>query len=287
MTWQKVAFIPVLHICLCILQTGHPPLQPLRAQAVRRTPAITPTFTVLWNKSLEPSGNQDLAKTSKPPQDWISLFNGLDLTGWQVKCLPKDREKLYWSVKDGAITCNSLGDRNHDYVWLMTDKEYGDFELYLRFKAFRESPGNSGVQFRSRYNDSADAPNGGWLDGPQVDIHPPDPFRTGLIYDETREEKRWIYPSLEDWRIDSTYAANKWTFKYADEGWNELTIICRGTCVKTVLNGDIIADYDGSGVLDNEAHRIHNIATSGFIALQLHSGDELFIQFKDIRIKVL
>jgi hypothetical protein len=39
------------------------------------------------------------------------------------------------------------------------------------------SPGNTAVQFRSRYDASATAPNGGWLDGPQVDIHPPAPFR--------------------------------------------------------------------------------------------------------------
>lgn len=213
---------------------------------------------------------------------WIALFNGQNLDGWQVKCLPEDQNKIYWTVQDGAITCNSMKNPNHNYVWLMTEEEFADFELNLQFKAFKESPGNSGVQFRSRYDESPNAPNGGWLDGPQVDIHPSDPFRTGLIYDETREEKRWIYPSLQDWRIDSSYAAFEWSFKCADEGWNDLTLICNENHVKTILNGYVITDWDGTGVLDNQAHQDHNIHQSGHIAFQLHANDALKIQFKNI-----
>ncbi len=59
----------------------------------------------------------------------------------------------------------------------------------MKFQVYRDCPGNSGVQFRSRYDETE---NGGWLDGPQVDIHAPLPmaWRTGLIYDETREKRR-------------------------------------------------------------------------------------------------
>ena len=39
----------------------------------------------------------------------------------------------------------------HNYVWLQTIKEYGDFELRLKFQASRSNKGNSGVQVRSRY----------------------------------------------------------------------------------------------------------------------------------------
>lgn len=232
-------------------------------------------------------GSPELTSIEKftPNSEWISLFNGNNLEGWQVFCLPEDQQKTYWSVKDNAITCNSMGDKDHNYVWLMSDVEMTDFEFLVKVKAFRDSPGNSGVQFRSRYDQTAGAPGGGWLDGPQVDIHPPNPFRTGLIYDETREEKRWIYPSLEDWKIDSSYAAPKWTFFYEDEGWNDLKIICKGTHVKTVLNGDIITNWDGSGVLDNQAHKKHNVGLSGKIAFQLHSRDELKIQFKNIKFR--
>jgi len=215
---------------------------------------------------------------------WVYMFNGENLDGWQVKCLPEDSSKNYWSVEDGAITCNSMNDRDHNYIWLMSEKEYSDFEFHVKFKAFKDSPGNSGIQFRSRYDDSPDAPNGGWLDGPQVDIHPPTPFRVGLIYDETREEKRWVFPSLKNWEIKPSDFPHEWEFKYAEDGWNDLTLICKGTHVKTILNDKIITEWDSKNVLDNEAHRKHHIDKSGHIAFQLHANDALKIQFKDIKI---
>jgi hypothetical protein len=134
-----------------------------------------------------------------------------------------------------------------------------------------------------------DAQNGGWMNGPQVDIHPPTPWRIGLIYDETREERRWIYPDLEDWQIDKSYAPDEWEFYYSDEydGWNELRIVCDRTKIKTFLNGIVMADYDGKEVLDNEAHRKHQVGMNGHIALQMHSGDELIIKFKDIFLRQL
>ncbi len=219
--------------------------------------------------------------------EWQSLFNGHNLDNWQVRCLPEDENKNFWTVENGAITCNSMDDQNHNYIWLMSQNEYDNFELRLQFKAFRESPGNSGVQIRSRYDASPDAPDGGWLDGPQVDIHPPNPFRTGLIYDETREEKRWIYPNLENWEIDTSDVSHTRMFKYGEEGWNDLTIICNGTHIKTILNRDVITDWDGQGVLDNEAHKKHRVGQSGYLAFQLHAQDALKIQYKNIKIRKL
>lgn len=217
---------------------------------------------------------------------WTPLFNGKDLSGWTVKCQAKDKDKSFWEAKDGAILCDSMGRKDHNYVWLITDKEFSDFELKLRFQCYKDSPGNSGVQFRSRFDDTA---NGGWLDGPQVDIHPPASmsWRTGLIYDETRGERRWIQPSLKDSRMDPKFQPEQHLFKYADDGdgWNDLTILCRGTRVTTILNGIVRTDWDGAGVLDNEHHVRHNVGRRGHIALQLHSGDELRIRFKDIRIR--
>ena len=49
---------------------------------------------------------------------WISLFNGKDLTGWTVKCQPQDKDKVFWTVEDGAILCDSVGRKDHNYVWL-------------------------------------------------------------------------------------------------------------------------------------------------------------------------
>ena len=220
--------------------------------------------------------------TDSKDTDSISLFNGKDLTGWSVSCLEKDRGKRFWSVREGRIVLDTKGGKDHDYMWLMTDQEFADFELTVSFKVLRKTGGNSGIQIRSRYKDHPKKTR--WLHGPQVDIHPPAPFRTGLVYDETFETRRWISPSLPNSNIkrDNTTHRVNW-----NDGWNTLTIRAQGTKIKTWLNGTPVTDYDGKGVLDDEAHRKHNVGMRGHIALQLHSRDDVSMAFKNIRIKDL
>ena len=54
-----------------------------------------------------------------------------------------------------------------------------------------------------------------------------------------------------------------------------------------IMNGVTIADCDGAGRLDDEAHRSHNVGLKGHISLQVHPGKELLIRFKDIEVKEL
>ena len=81
-----------------------------------------------------------------------SLFDGETLSGWHLASKPEDAGKAgkYWYVEKGAIVCDTAGDRDHDYIWLISDAEYDDFELSLEVKS--DSPGNSGIQVRSRYD---------------------------------------------------------------------------------------------------------------------------------------
>ena len=194
------------------------------------------------------------APKAVPTGEALRLFNGKDLSGWHVECQPADRDKQFWRVENGAILCDSIGRKDHNYVWLVNDREFQDFELRLKFQAFRDSPGNSGLQFRSRFDRST---GGGWLDGPQVDIHPSASmnWRTGFIYDETREEKRWIVPSLKDWNMDPKFKPTHHVFNYAtdENAWNDLVLICRGTEVKTIVNGVVVADWNGDGVLNKRS----------------------------------
>jgi hypothetical protein len=216
--------------------------------------------------------------------DSVSLFDGKSLTGWHISAKPADRDRGFWSVADGAIRCDSRGRRDHEYVWLVSDAEYRDFDLRLKIRGFRESGGNSGVQVRSRYDEQA-----GWLDGPQIDIHPPEPWRTGWIYDETRGTRRWILPSLPGSGIAQSQGSKEWTWRYSDEGdgWNDLRIVCQGTGIRTWLNGRAVADLDGKGLLDDEAHRKYRVGLEGHIALQLHIKDDLLIEYKDIVVRPL
>lgn len=235
---------------------------------------------------------QDINKEISPAKAaWSSLFNGENLTNWRIACSPRDANLNFWSVEDGAIVANSMGSTDHGYIWLISEEEYTDFELNLKFQSYRDSPGNSGVQVRSRYDKSAKVEGekgSGYLDGPQVDIHPPGAWRTGFIYDETRGQRRWIYPSLPDWRMDKdTYAPEEYLHYFSDETpyWNDLTIICDGNQIKTIVNGITVSDYDGTGLLDDEHHVKADIVGKGHIALQLHKNDELKITFKDIKVR--
>lgn len=224
---------------------------------------------------------------------WQNLFNEKNLDGWTVACHPEDKDKSFWQVVDGAIDCNSIGKPDHDYVWLMTNKEFGDFQLRLKFQVFKASKGNSGVQFRSLYDESPTAREGGWLNGPQVDIHPPKPFRTGLIYDETDGVNRWIYPSKEDFRIEQSEApqtAQQTQLFYADENpniWNTMELIGIGMHIRVFVNGKEVTTFDRKGILDDAVHQQMKVGTTGRIALQLHRSDELHIRFKDLKIRNL
>lgn len=222
---------------------------------------------------------------STKSKGWKSLFNGKDLNGWSVKCKPVDKDKQFWRVDAGTILADSIGSKKHDYVWLVTEEEYSDFILRLRFQAYRKSSGNSGVQIRSRYGDEA-----GWLDGPQIDINPPGPWRTGMIWDETRGVNRWLYPNVPKGKwVDKSMANPELVFYYSDEGpgWNELEITTVGTRLSASLNGIKLMEYDGEGVLNDDIHKGRNVGLIGNIALQIHTKDELKIRFKDIYIKEL
>lgn len=221
--------------------------------------------------------------SSESEDGWASLFNGRDLEQWSVQCQEKDQGAEFWSVRDGAITADSLDKSGHDYVWLMSNREYQDFTLRLKFRAFRESPGNSGVQIRSRYD-----VNEGWLDGPQIDIHPTGPWRCGMMWDETRGVNRWIFPDIPKGKwVNESMSVPQRKFYFADDEtpWNQMEITAKGLNVKAVLNGVVITDFKGAGILDDEAHQKYNVGETGRIALQIHKGDQLKIQFKDLQIR--
>jgi len=205
-------------------------------------------------------------------QNWQSLFDGQTLNGWTVKAQQADKDKTFFWVEDGVIVAEAT-DKDHDYVWLYSDKQYTDFHLKLKFQGERGDHANSGVQVRSRYDHNDE---GGWLNGPQIDVGFTD--RNGSMWDETRNNQRWL---LEQY----TQAP----FFYSDEGtgWNELDVIVRGNLITVIQNGQEIGRYDGTGVLNDDNHQDLAVGTIGHIALQIHKEDIMKIKFKDIQIKDL
>jgi hypothetical protein len=228
----------------------------------------------------------DAPQATADGDGWTSLFDGQSLDGWSIKCRPEDSQKRgYWRVEQGTITARGASKTKHNYIWLLTDQEFGDFELRMKIQTYSTSAGNSGVQVRSRYDDEAL-----WLDGPQVDINPGGPWRCGFIYDETREVKAWLWPDVGGpANAQPDHAPTGWKWYHADEKdvWNDIQIICNGTHIETIVNGVTVADYDGSGRLNDAAHQAHNVGLVGHVGLQIHPGKTVLIRFKDIAIRPL
>ena len=118
-------------------------------------------------------------------------------------------------------------------------------------------------------------------------------MRAGLIYDETEDVRRWIYPSLPDWNINADQAPEAahqtelYYFEDDPEVWNEMEIICEGMHVVTIVNGNKVTDFDADGILNDQLHKVRNSGERGFFALQLHQNDELKIRYKEIYVKEL
>lgn len=136
----------------------------------------------------------------------VSLFNGVDLSGWTIHGTEK------WYVEDGDLVCENGSD--NEYGYLSTDEYYDDFILTLEYK--QESNGNSGVFFRSTLD-------GIIINGWQVEISPPG-HDTGGIYESYGR----------GWLIKPDPIKDK-NLKYGD--WNSMKIMVMGDNVKTWLNG--------------------------------------------------
>lgn len=215
---------------------------------------------------------------------WKPLFNGKDLSGWQIKCRPEDSGKNYWKVENGVILGSTEGDRKHDNVWLLSDGEYKDFNLKLQFAAFKTPSGNGGVQFRSRYDMDKMR-----LEGAQIDINPPGPWRTGLIWDETSGYLKWLFPFKIHSELRESDALGKADFYYSDEKltWNNLEINVQGMVIKAWLNGVLVTDYNGEGILNDSIHKAHNVGETGCIGFQMHPNEDMKLMFRELYIKEL
>ena len=136
-----------------------------------------------------------------------SLFNGKDLTGWEIYGTEK------WYVEEGDLVCESGPDQQYGY--LATDKYYKNFELQLEFK--QEADGNSGVFFRSTID-------GTKISGWQVEVAPPN-HDTGGIYESYG--RGWLVQIPDE--KETILKPGK---------WNSMTIIANGNRVETFLNDE-------------------------------------------------
>jgi hypothetical protein len=209
-----------------------------------------------------------------------SLFNGKDLTGWEGN--PK-----LWSVKDGAITGTTGTDPEtkigHNTFLVWTNGDVDDFELRLSYRIQR---GNSGIQYRSKLR--APGAFGPIVGGYQADFEAGTTY-SGILYEELgrgilaqRGQKVLIKENAGKHQVEVTGSvgdSKAIQSKIKNEDWNEYVIIAHGKHLQHFINGQQTVDVTD----EHEA----KAAKSGVLALQIHQGDAMVVQFKNIRIKPL
>jgi hypothetical protein len=208
-------------------------------------------------------------------EGFTSLFDGNDLSGWD--CDPR-----FWSVKDGAIigqVAEGTKVDNHTYaIW--KGGPVKDFELRMKV---RWTKGNSGIDYRAERieKDRHGRPLKWTIEGYQADIT--EGWMCSLY--------NWNKPGAQPGQFVIVEAENMafiTTMELADPnflrrhyfdpgGWNEFTIIARGSHIIERLNG-----YQTVEFIDNGPQA----RKEGLIGMQVHTGSKAqLFEFKDIWLK--
>jgi hypothetical protein len=187
------------------------------------------------------------------------LFNGMDLTGWTVLGGKKD----VWGADHGILFVDGKGGG-----WLMTEREFGDFEVRLDFKMPRA--GNSGVALRAPLmgNPAYDGMEIQLLDDPwykdEKNYKGLRPTQlTGSIYD--------VVPPARD------------ALKPVGE-WNTIHITAKGRQVTVELNGVKTVDANLDDHKDRADKHPGLWRAKGHLGLQSHDGR---VEFRNLLVKPL
>jgi hypothetical protein len=209
--------------------------------------------------------------------EWESLFDGETLKGWKAP------EMGYWSVEDGAITAQSTEENpcKHNQFLMWQGGELGDFVLSLSFRIAGSASANSGIQFRSRLEDD------GHVVGYQADITKPDGRFLGCLYDERGRKmlaergQRTIVAADGTMEVKTVMAPEDVVRKaaVAEDDWMRYEITAKGDTIRLVINGIVTAEVKDLQEAEREL--------KGVLALQLHSGPPMKVQFKEIKLKRL
>ncbi len=226
-------------------------------------------------------GAPSLVAADEPKADaegFVTIFNGKDLTGWSGL-------KEYWTVKDGVISGFETKDKSKQ-TFLVYEKPVKDFELRLSFKFATVNgkvDGNSGIQFRSKLLNQKSFVVGGY----QADFDGGNGY-TGIIYDEAGvaggrgimskrgEKTHYMADGKKPMtsKLGMSDAELKKAIKVGD--WNDVVLSAKGNHIIYRINGNVTTE-----MIDESPKALKE----GVLALQLHAGYTMDIQFKNIRIK--
>lgn len=222
---------------------------------------------------------QGVATATRP------LFNGVNLAGW-------DGDPRYWRVEDGLLTGETTADAPlaHNTFLICRTAIVGDFTLEFDY-AVQSAWANSGVQYRSvEWPATTDADR--WIvGGYQADIDEPVTY-TGILYGERdrgilalRGQRVEVEAGGTAQVVGSIGASDDLAKAIHGRGqWNHYRIEACGTHISHSINGtNVIEVTDRDGIA--LSHDARGARSSGIIALQLHTGQPMKIQFREIRLE--
>jgi len=204
----------------------------------------------------------------------VSLFNGTSLEGWEGK--PE-----FWRVENGAIVAETTAENptNGNTFLIWRQGLVDDFELTLAYRITGTPKANSGIQYRSK--DLGDLVVGGY----QADFEA-GPTYSGIIYEERgrgilcqRGERVTIAADGTKVAGDPIGDTNELQKAIKQGDWNSYRIVARGPKLQHFINDQLMSE-----TLDEQADKR---AMQGILALQLHAGPPMKVEFKDIQLKRL
>jgi hypothetical protein len=215
-----------------------------------------------------------LALASTAVAEDKNLFNGKDLTGW--------KGLDFWSVEDGCITGRTTKEKpTKGNTFLVYQDEVADFELTFKYKIIG---GNSGVQYRSKLTDEKAFVVAGY----QADFEA-GKTHSGILYEE--RGRGILAQRGQKVVIKEGATPNKPKIEVAEKGvgksaeiqakikaddWNDYRIVAKGGHLQHFINGVQTIDVTDETAIG---------AKKGILALQLHAGPAMVVQFKDLVLK--
>lgn len=238
------------------------------------------TLTLIFAVSVVVHGD-DIVKAPEETGEFVSLFNGIDLTGW-------DGDPQLWSVKDGVIhgeTTEEHAARGNTFI-IWKDGTTKNFELRLSFRC--NATNNSGIQYRSKHITADNVRNKWVVRGYQHELRNETtlPNVSGFIYDEGGKRGRiCLVGEKAAWEADGKKVTealidqDSWMELFKLDDWNDVIISAKGNHIQHYMNGRLILDFTD---LDPNLTLLE-----GILALQLHAGKPMWVEFKEIRLKDL
>jgi hypothetical protein len=229
----------------------------------------------------------DKAADKAPPEGFVSLFNGKDLSGWKVP----EGDNGHWKVVFGVIDYDAQSEAKADKN-LWTERQFGDFVLRVDWR-IKETPyTNPNVPYIL-----PDGTHARDVKGKEMRMALPDSDSGIILRGSAKNQVNiWCWPIgsgefygyRTDPKMPPEVKAAVTPRTQADKPvgeWNTYEITCKGDRVTVVLNG--------KKVIDNA--QLPGIAARGALGLQHHGGmrdgqwtsPPALLQFRNIYVKEL